>query len=194
MSQSDLDSAPSAELLLLARQGDRRALDALFARYVGPLQRWARGRLPARLRYQYDTDDLVQDAFLKTVTRLDAFEPRGRGALGAYLRQIVRNRVVDLCRGAAPRESLDREGCDEPGIKPTALEQVVERQELEQYDRALQSLDEADRNLIVSRIEFEWSYAQIAVEFGKPTPEAARMAVSRAILKLARLIDHDGRA
>src|SRR5262245_47622251 len=37
---------PSVELIRRVRGGDQQALDALFARYVPMLQRWATGRLP----------------------------------------------------------------------------------------------------------------------------------------------------
>src|SRR5262245_35884429 len=88
-------SAPSVglestfELIDRARHGDQAALDRLFARHLGPLQRWATGRLPRWARGLTDTDDLVQETLLRTFKRMEAFEPRRVGALQAYLRQAV---------------------------------------------------------------------------------------------------------
>ena len=62
------------ELLDRARNGDRAALDQLFARHAGPLRRWANGRLPTRARDLIDTDDVVQDALLQTFKRIGEFE------------------------------------------------------------------------------------------------------------------------
>ena len=85
-------------LIERARQGDQDALERLFAQHLQPLQRWARGRLPRWARDLADTDDLVQDALAQTFKRLDAFEIRGVGALRAYLRQAVTNRIRDELR------------------------------------------------------------------------------------------------
>ena len=88
----------TAQLLERARAGDQAALDTLFARYVGPLSRWARGRLPGWARSLADTQDLVQDVLLQTFKHLRTFESRGEGALAAYLRQALMNRLRDEMR------------------------------------------------------------------------------------------------
>ena len=78
--------------------GDREALDALFKRHLGPLRRWARGRLPKWTRDLRDTEDLVQETLAQTLRHVDDFEPRHEGALRAYLRQAVLNRIRDEVR------------------------------------------------------------------------------------------------
>src|SRR5215208_3378585 len=88
----------TVELLARVRNGDRDALDALFSRCLPPLRRWARGRLPAAARGALDTQDLVQDTILNSLRRLDQFESRHEGALQAYLRQAVLNRIRDEAR------------------------------------------------------------------------------------------------
>src|SRR5574338_527944 len=82
-------------LISRARNGDQDAIESLFARHLKPLQRWASGRLPRWARGLADTDDLVQETLLQTFKRLEAFEPRGVGALRAYLRQAILNRIRD---------------------------------------------------------------------------------------------------
>lgn len=57
---SDAPADATVHLLARARSGDERALEALFARYLTPLRRWARGRLPQRARDMVDTQDVVQ--------------------------------------------------------------------------------------------------------------------------------------
>ena len=95
----DLES--TLALVRLAKTGDAGALDRLFARCLPPLRRWARGRLPRWTRDLMDTDDLVQETVLRAVKRVDAFEPRHEGALQAYLRQAVMNRIRDEVRRSA---------------------------------------------------------------------------------------------
>ncbi len=49
---------------------------------------------------------------------------------------------------------------------------------------ALAELSPRDREMIVARIEVQWSLAEIAKRFGMTTADAARMAVTRALKKL----------
>src|SRR6185295_20341572 len=91
------------ELLTRSRCGDPAALDLLLARYLPPLQRWASGRLPRWSRDLADTSDIVQEALVDTFRKIESFEHRGEGALRAYLRQAVMNRIRDELRKAAVR-------------------------------------------------------------------------------------------
>src|SRR5437870_2285312 len=79
-----LSDEPTIELVVRARTGDRPAMEALLERCLPPLKRWAHGRLPAVARGNMDTGDLVQDAALHVLGRLDRFEPRHVGAMQAY--------------------------------------------------------------------------------------------------------------
>jgi DNA-directed RNA polymerase specialized sigma24 family protein len=42
-----------------------------------------------------------------------------------------------------------------------------------------------DRELIVARVEMEYTYEELAQVLGKPSPEAARKAAQRALVRLA---------
>ena len=42
-----------------------------------------------------------------------------------------------------------------------------------------------EREAIIARVEMDGSYQDVAVALGKPSAGAARMAVSRALLRLA---------
>src|SRR5690349_14530494 len=94
-------------LLTRARSGDAHALDDLFGRYLPPLRRWAHGRLPRWAREMTDTQDLVQDALLQTFKKIGGFDCRGEGALQAYLRQAVMNRIRDELRRVARRPTAE---------------------------------------------------------------------------------------
>ena len=93
--------ATTVELVARAKQGDRSAVEQLFDRHRAPLRRWARGRLPHWARDLADTDDLVQEALIQTFKRIEDFEARGSGALQAYLRQALLNRLRDELRRRA---------------------------------------------------------------------------------------------
>jgi RNA polymerase sigma factor (sigma-70 family) len=176
----------SRELLRLARDGDSRALNALWSRQKSALQQWARGRLPQFARQVVDTHDLVQDALLQTFRGLKRFQDRGRGALQAYLREAVRNRIYDELRkvGRQPVRGELPEALRDHGASP--LETVLDAELMGRYKAALATLSENERLLIVGRIEMAYTYEQLALATGRPNAEAARVAVRRALLKLAK--------
>ena len=64
-------------------------------------------------------------------------------------------------------------------------EAAIGAEALERYERALASLKKEERHAIVLRVELGLDYEEIATQLGKPTADAARMAVTRAIVRLA---------
>jgi RNA polymerase sigma factor (sigma-70 family) len=173
------------ELIKRVRQGDKDSLERLMARHLGPLRRWVSGRLPRWARDLADTDDLVQDTLLRTFTKIEGFEVRGAGALQAYLRQAVMNRLRDELRrkGRTP-EMVDGAGVDLEG-PGSPLEEAIGREAVERYTAALARLRPEEREAIIARVEMDYSYAGLAEILGKPTPDAARKAAQRALLRLA---------
>lgn len=182
--RADIDPESTFSLIERARAGDEQALERLFARHLQPLQRWASGRLPKWARDLADTDDLVQDTLLKTFKRIESFEPRRVGALQAYLRNAVLNRLRDELRrkGREPTSSLegiDVESADSP------LERAIGREAVEAYEQALARLKPEEQEAIIGRVELGYSYGELAVMLHKPTADAARKAAERALLRLA---------
>ena len=184
----------TCDLVQRAQAGDQAALEAVFARVIPSLRRWARGRLPAFARDGNDTQDLVQDAVTNVFRRLDTFEYRHDGALQAYLRQAVNNRILDEVRRAQRRPGRIELGDDSPDQAPSALQQTIGREGVERYEAALQRLRPSDREAVIARVELQQSYEEIAVALQKPSPNAARLAVIRALARLVREMDRPSRA
>jgi len=179
----DLDSI--FHLIERARADDQQAHERLFARHVKPLQRWARGRLPKWARDLADTDDLVQDTLVQTFKRIEDFEPRRVGALQAYLRQAVLNRIRnELRRKGREPHATDFDGIEVESVE-SPLEQAIGREAVERYESALQRLTAEEREAIIARVEMGYSYEELAEALGKPTPDAARKAARRALIRLA---------
>jgi RNA polymerase sigma-70 factor (ECF subfamily) len=173
------------DLLDRVRGGDRAALEAVFERCIPALRRWARGRLPAAARGMLDTGDLVQDTVVAALRRLKVFDSRGHGALQAYLREAVMNRIRDVIRQRGRRPSqteLPEQLVDE---KTSPLDYAIGSENLVRYETALQRLQPSDREAIVNRLELQYSYEELAVALDKPTANAARVAVMRAMKRLA---------
>jgi len=178
-------SESSLDLLERARAGDASALDALMARHLPRLRRWASGRLPRWARDVADTQDLVQDTLLQTFKRIDRFEVRGDGALQAYLRQGVLNRIRDEHRRAGRRPPTSNLDSQLPDSGASPLEVAIGSQAVERYEGALQRLRAEDREAIIARIEMGFTHEELATLLGKPSANAARMALDRALVRLA---------
>src|SRR5687768_15299014 len=180
-----LSDEPTIELVARAPGGDRPAMEALLQRCLPPLKRWAHGRLPPAARGRMDTGDLVQEAALHVLGNLGTFEPRHVGAMQAYLRQSVINRICDearrIGRRPPPLELPDDHPCDHTSPE----EDAIRAEAYEHYRDALSRLTPKDRAFIVARVERQWSLGEIAHCFGMPTVDAARMAVNRAVKRLS---------
>lgn len=180
------DPESTFHLLERVRAGDSGALDTLLGRYLPRLRRWASGRLPRWARDMADTDDLVQDTLLRSFRRMERFEPRNEGAFQAYLRQAVVNRIRDELRHRKRTPVAGELDSGHPAESPSPLEAAIGAEAVERYDAALASLKEEDRDAIVGRVELGLTYAELAEAMGKPSPEAARKAAERALLRLAQ--------
>jgi len=178
-------------LIERARAGDQEALDRLFARHFTPLRRWATGRLPKWARDVADTDDLVQETLIQTFKRIGQFEPRGVGALQAYLRQGILNRIREELRRKKRRpQSTGLDGLEaDSHLSP--LEQAIGVEAVERYERALARLREGEREAIIGRIELGYTYEELAEALGKPTADAARKAAQRALVRLVEEMESD---
>jgi RNA polymerase sigma factor (sigma-70 family) len=179
------DTESTSDLIQLAQSGDAAALDRLIQRQIPSLRRWATGRLPRWARDLSDTQDLVQDTTLRVLGRLRDFRPQHEGALKAYLRQAILNEIRDQIRRAERRPHVEELHDDMPSALTSPLDDAIGLEAVERYEAALASLDEDDRAAVVSRIELGTPYGELAVTLGKASPDAARMAVQRALVRLA---------
>jgi RNA polymerase sigma-70 factor (ECF subfamily) len=189
--ESATGSEPTTSRLLLsrARRGDASALNRLFHRLLPGLRRWARGRLPRWARGRLDTEDLVQEAFVNLFRRLGSIEPRRHHALRVYLQESIRNRICDEVRRAGRVEVAPEMTPDCPDLGSSPFDRAVASESSARYRQALARLEAAEQELIVGRLELDLSYDQLALATGRPSPDAARVAVRRALLRLAEEIE-----
>lgn len=183
-----MDLESSVELLQRAQAGDREALEELLARYRPRLQRWASGRLPRYARDFTDTDDLIQDALIGTYRNFRDFEQRGEWALQAYMRRAVTNRIRDQLRRSASHPGTTGLSEAAPASDASPLEVTLGRETFARYERALAELDEPEREAVIARLELGCSYQEVMALVDKPSVDATRMMVTRALAKVARLM------
>ena len=187
-------SALSSEsrLLARARRGSHGAAEVLFGRYGSWLRNWARGRLPQWVRGTVDTSDVVQDTLQHTLARLEGFESPRAGALRAYLRRALENRIHDEFRRATRRQDAALPDPPVPASDDGApqLRRLLDEEVWRRYVDGLRRLRPRDRRLIVGRAELGYSYQQLASIERLPSSDAARMALRRALVRLSNVISH----
>jgi RNA polymerase sigma-70 factor, ECF subfamily len=126
---------------------------------------------------------------LRTFRNLNDFEYRGEGGFHAYLRQAVLNRVKEEIRRKVNRPvatALDS-GMEARDLSP--LEHTIGQHTLARYEEALNRLTVQEREAVIGRVELGLSHTEIAETLKKPSVDAARMTVARALAKLAQLMN-----
>ncbi len=89
----------TVSLLDAFRQGDTAAYEVLFERYRAPLERFVRGQVDPGLRHRLRVEDVVQEAHVRALERIEGFEYRRERAFFFWLCGIARNIVLHSLRG-----------------------------------------------------------------------------------------------
>ncbi len=178
----------TAGLIERVHGGDLLARETLVERCLPALKRWAHGRLPAWGRDLSETDDLVQVTLMRALRNLGEFAPERQGAFLAYLRQILVNALRDELRRnqRSVHEELGPEFVD-PRTEGRAP--ALDRETQLAYEAALGSLEQRQQQAVVLRLEFGMTFPEVAAELGMPSANAARMLVSRGLLKIAQVME-----
>ena len=103
----------------------------------------------------------------------------------AYLRQSVINRIRDEVRRVTRHPAAVELPPEHPGGRDIAARSGDRGGVVRAISQALERLKPRDREMVVARVEVQWSLAEIAQRFGMRTVDAARMAVSRALKRLS---------
>lgn len=182
-------------LLLRASGGDIAARAELCASFAPILRRFLHRRLCRGARGLYETQDLVQEVQVRALARLGDFEYRGQGSFWNYLRATGLNLLGEIARRSASSATTPREGLAEVAESGAGPEtQLLRKEQLEAFECALATLSEELQRAVLMRLELQLPFKAVAAECGFPTPDAARMAVSRAIETLVQRMSHERRS
>src|SRR5215471_12394277 len=143
------NSAETTRLLEQARAGDQEALNALLARHRPRLRRMVDLRLDRRLQARIDASDVIQEAYVEAVTRLNEYLSAPSYPLFLWLRLIVGERLLKLHRhhlGAQMRDA-GRELSLYRGALPEASSAALAAQLLGQHTSPTQAAVRAERML-----------------------------------------------
>ena len=191
-------AADTRALYEQARRGAPADVNAFYERCARKLLPIIRLRLGRTLRQEMDSRDVLQSVLCKSLGRLD--DVRDAGAVMSWLARIVENEIRDQAdfykrqrRDAAKRAPIE-DAAGVPAPIRQALSQAILSRQSEDLERALESLTESQREIIVLRKLEEMTFPEIAKRLGK-TEDACRMAFSRARAALTlRLAGPEGPA
>jgi RNA polymerase sigma factor (sigma-70 family) len=184
LTESTQPDGSTRSLLRRGRLGDDMALNRLFGRVVLRLRRWAHGRLPSGARGSLETADVVQDAAAGVWRRLDGLRLERSGDLEAYIREAVRNRIHDESRRLARRPLSVPLDADIADPSPLPVDCVLRQQVFAGRQHLFCQLRPEEREILIARFEFGYSFDEIAILMSKPSAAAARMALNRILDRL----------
>lgn len=175
------------ELYEQARSGKADAVNAFYERCARKLLPLIRLRLGRALRGELESRDILQAVLYKSLGRLE--NVRDPGAVMAWLAKVAENEIRDRAdyykrdrRDAARRAPIE-DAADVPAPMRQALSRVIISEEAERLEAALESLTDAERQIIELRKLEELTFPEIAQRIGK-SEDACRMAFSRAMAAL----------
>jgi RNA polymerase sigma-70 factor (sigma-E family) len=124
-------------------------------------------------------EELAQDAFVRTFTRIEDLDRPG-----AYLRTVL----VNLCRDAERRSRLARSRTGPAG--PASIDGPAEPAEASPVWQALRTLPERQRTAVILRFYLDLPTDQIAELIGA-RPATVRSLVHRALATLKETVSSD---
>jgi RNA polymerase sigma-70 factor (ECF subfamily) len=195
------DSAETQRLLEEARAGVPGAVDRLLERHRAYVCRFVELRLDPQLRARIDPSDVVQEAQMEAVRRLDGYLGDAPLPFRLWLRQIAQDRLLMLRRHhrGARRRAVTREAAwpDESslafarqllgsGTSPSA--RLAARELAQRVQQAVAQLPEADREIVQLR-NFEGLTNQEVAQLLAIQPATASQRYGRALLRLRKLLE-----
>jgi RNA polymerase sigma-70 factor (ECF subfamily) len=187
------------ELVAMAKEGDKSALNDLYRVYAERVRWMVRFRMSKELRSKLESMDLVQDTLIHALSGLDDFTYKNEGDFVRWLSKIAENEL----RGSLKKLHADKRDIRKEvrldNYKPTAgggfvgtagpIEATTpsvimsRKEDLDKLEKAIDELKPEYREAIVLTKIDGLSYKEIADRLGKSS-DAVRKLVSRAMAEL----------
>ncbi len=187
------------ELVALAKNGDKSALNQLYRVYMERVRWMLRLRMSKELRSKLESMDLVQDTLIHALNGLNDFTYKNEGDFVRWLSKIAENELRGSLkklhadkRDIRKEVQLDNYGLTTTGgvvgtpgpIQATTPSVIMSRKEdLDKLEKAIDELKPEYKKVIVLAKIDGLSYKEIGERLGK-SADAVGMLLSRAIIAL----------
>ena len=178
-----------SEIILRAINGDQEAYSKLLKKYKGAIY----SMIYKMVRNKQDTEDLVQEAFIKAFSSLSSFNDEY--AFSTWLFKIATNNCIDYLRKKKLKTlSIDKPLDSEEGDLFIELadkqenpeDGLLDREKKSKIDIAIDSLPPIYRYTIILRHKEDKSYEEISQILNIPIGTVkARIFRAREMLKIA---------
>src|SRR6516164_10901424 len=199
MSAPALDSAETQSLLRQIRAGEAGATDRLLERHRPYLRRLVELRLDPKMRGRVDPSDVVQEAQLEALRRLDDYLKQPPMPFRLWLRQIAYDRLLMLRRQhvEAARRAVGREVPlpDRSSLElarqllasgSTPSQQLIRREFVRRVREAVAQLLDGEREILVLR-NLEGLSNREAAQVLQIDPASASRRYGRAVIRLREI-------
>jgi RNA polymerase sigma-70 factor (subfamily 1) len=185
-----------------SQRGGDAALDRLLADELPRLRAFVRAHLSPQLRLRESGSDVVQSVCRALLAGRGEFDFRGDAQFRAWLFTAARNKIAekmrfhlrqqrDLRREVSPQSHADLASGYRTVTTPSHV--AAAREHVEKIEQALDLLSDDHREVISLVRVAGLSVAEAAAAMDR-TPEAVRMLLGRALLKLAAALRSVGLA
>lgn len=203
---SSTSAADSAHLRNRLRQFPEQVLAEQFALERARLWRIVRFRLDPKVASRIETDDVLQEAWLAALKRVEQFLADDSLSMFVWLRLIVGQTIVDLHRhhlGAQMRDAYREMPLHHRALSHSTAASIVSkllgpttspsqatvrRETADQLRNAIEEMDAIDREVLALRHFEELSNQEVATVL-EVTPKAASIRYVRAVQRLKRILD-----
>jgi RNA polymerase sigma-70 factor (ECF subfamily) len=163
-------SAATSKLLGQARDGDAQAVARLYQDLRKPIYVLAY----SILRSHALAEDVVQESFVKVMSRAAAYQPTGSAK--AWVMRIARNTAIDMLRSEGRGLPLEDDHASDDDALAEAEAQV-------DFLAATRPLGELDRSIVVLRAVAGMTHAEVAKAVGM-SAVAVRVRYHRILKRL----------
>lgn len=193
-----------ADLLARVRAGDQPALAELFAKHRDKLRRMVQLRLDHRLAGRVSASDVLQEAYIDAVKRIDHYFEKPDQSFFGWLRLVVGQRIADVHREhLAQKRDVSHEvpidrtapGADSACLAACLLgsgtspsHAAARTESFVQLEGALEQMDPLDREVLALRHFEELSNAETAELLGIQ-PAASSKRYVRALARLKEILE-----
>ena len=150
------------ELVRLARDGDRQALETLVARFDG----YVFGVALLTLGDRSDAQDAAQEALIKAMRGLKGF--KGESAFNTWLYRVTVNTCRDFQRRQSRRRETPLYDAPSPVLTDGPLHATLKRERRQAVWTAVRALEPALRDVVIMRYYLNMSGTEIAELTGAP--------------------------
>jgi RNA polymerase sigma-70 factor (ECF subfamily) len=204
MHSAAADSAETERLLNRIRAGEREAVDRLLEAHRSYLHKFVDVRLDPKLRPRLDASDVIQDAEMEALRRLESYLDHPVMPFRLWLRQLAYDRVLMARRQhiKASRRAVHREARLPErsslllaqrlfAAGPSPSQQILRRELADRVRRGVGQLPEAEREILIMR-KLEGLSNQEVAQVLQVDPATASRRFGRAVIRLHEILQRTG--